>query len=121
MQKRVCLHTLHESAPQPGPGDSVCGTRGKSKPTLGAWRGALAAHRGGAAHAPENSLVGFALAREHGATAIELDLQITRDNRCVLMHDLGVDRTTNGTGRVADLTLEGAKAERCNYMFCWSN
>ncbi len=63
------------------------------------------AHRGSAAHAPENTLAAFRLAVEQNADAIELDVDLTRDGFVVVMHDAAIDRTTDGQGRVADLTL----------------
>ena len=62
------------------------------------------AHRGAAAHAPENTLASFELALSQGADAIELDARISADGRVVIIHDPAVDRTTNGHGRVAQLT-----------------
>src|SRR5512143_1091036 len=64
------------------------------------------AHRGSAAYAPENTLAAFQLAAEQGADAIELDVDLTRDGHMVIMHDATIDRTTDGHGRVGDLTLE---------------
>ncbi len=67
----------------------------------------LFAHRGGAALAPENTLESFRGAVEHwGADVIETDVHLTRDGEIVVIHDDTVDRTTDGTGRVADFTLE---------------
>lgn len=62
-------------------------------------------HRGASAAAPENTLAAFALALEETADGIELDVQLSADGVPVVMHDSTVDRTTNGFGRVADLTL----------------
>jgi glycerophosphoryl diester phosphodiesterase len=56
-------------------------------------------------HAPENTLAGIRKAIELGADAIEIDVQASADGVPVLMHDLTVDRTTNGSGAVAELTL----------------
>jgi glycerophosphoryl diester phosphodiesterase len=64
------------------------------------------AHRGSSAHAPENTLAAFTLAAGQGADAIELDVDLTRDGHVVVMHDAAIDRTTDGRGRVADLTLD---------------
>jgi glycerophosphoryl diester phosphodiesterase len=64
------------------------------------------AHRGSSAYAPENTLAAFTLAAEQGADAIELDVDLTRDGHVVVMHDATVGRTTDGQGRVADLTLD---------------
>jgi glycerophosphoryl diester phosphodiesterase len=64
------------------------------------------AHRGASGHAPENTLAAFQRAVELGATFIETDLQVTRDGCFVAMHDDTVDRTTNGSGEVAEFTLD---------------
>lgn len=63
------------------------------------------AHRGASAYAPENTMEAFELAVEQGADVIELDVHLTRDDEVVIMHDDRVDRTTNGTGEIAALTL----------------
>jgi glycerophosphoryl diester phosphodiesterase len=63
------------------------------------------AHRGSSAYAPENTLAAFQLAAEQQADAIELDVDLTRDGHVVVMHDAAIDRTTDGSGYVADLTL----------------
>ena len=64
----------------------------------------LLAHRGLVRHAPENTLPGFAAAIELGLS-IELDVYQTRDEHLVIIHDGTVDRTTNGTGEVVNMTL----------------
>lgn len=63
------------------------------------------AHRGASAHAPENTTAAFDLAIEMGADGIETDLRLTRDEAVVLFHDPTVDRSTDGRGEVAALTL----------------
>jgi glycerophosphoryl diester phosphodiesterase len=63
------------------------------------------AHRGASGYAPENTLAAFRRAVALGATFIETDLQLSRDARFVAIHDDSVERTTNGKGRVHDLTL----------------
>ena len=63
------------------------------------------AHRGASAHAPENTLASFGLALSQGADAVELDSRLSADGRVVVIHDPTVDRTTDGHGRVAQLTL----------------
>ncbi len=67
------------------------------------------AHRGAMATHPENTLPAFLEAIRVGAHMIEFDVQFTKDSALVLMHDAGVDRTTNGSGAVADLTLAELK------------
>ena len=63
------------------------------------------AHRGASGHAPENTLAAFKRATALGATFIETDLQLSRDARFVAIHDDTVNRTTNGQGKVHDLSL----------------
>jgi glycerophosphoryl diester phosphodiesterase len=72
---------------------------------LTADRPLIIGHRGAAADAPENTLAAFALALEQGADGVELDVQLCADGVPVIMHDATVDRTCDGTGRVADLSL----------------
>jgi len=62
-------------------------------------------HRGASGYAPENTLAAFRRAIAMGATFIETDLQLSRDARFVAIHDATVNRTTNGQGKVHDLTL----------------
>lgn len=66
----------------------------------------LIAHRGGSALAPENTLAAFRRAIHWWrADLLEIDVHPTRDGDCVVIHDPTVDRTTDGRGRVADLTV----------------
>jgi len=64
------------------------------------------AHRGASALAPENTLAAFTLAEAIGADGIELDVHLSRDGVPVVLHDETVDRTTDGRGAIARLTLE---------------
>ena len=66
----------------------------------------LIAHRGFSSDAPENTLAAFDLALESGFDNIELDAQLTSDGVPVVIHDSTLDRTTDGTGPVAEATLE---------------
>lgn len=61
-------------------------------------------HRGAMGHAPENTLAGFHRAALFGLRWVEFDVALTRDNVPVLMHDEMVNRTTNGKGRLAEMT-----------------
>ena len=70
----------------------------------------LWAHRGASSIAPENTISAFEKAIGLGADGIELDVQCTRDDSVIVMHDLTVDRTTNGKGYVKDLTYEYIKS-----------
>lgn len=63
-------------------------------------------HRGAAGTHPENTLISFRRAVEAGVDGIELDVHRTRDGHLVAIHDPTLDRTTDGTGYVRDLTLE---------------
>ena len=69
----------------------------------------ICAHRGLVDSAPENTLAAFEGALEQGM-AIEFDIQRTVDGRLVIVHDQTVDRTTDGTGEIAQLTLAELKA-----------
>lgn len=62
-------------------------------------------HRGAAGLVPENTLPSFERAIALGCDRTETDVRLTADGVLVLMHDATVERTTNGTGAVADLTL----------------
>ncbi|MCB9769779.1 MAG: glycerophosphodiester phosphodiesterase [Candidatus Omnitrophica bacterium] len=67
------------------------------------------AHRGDTEAAPENTLPAIQSAVEKGAAQIEFDLQLTKDGRLVLMHDLTLKRTTGQEGKVGDYTLDEIK------------
>ncbi len=67
-------------------------------------------HRGAPKAAPENTLASFQKAREVGADGVELDVMLCADGEVVVMHDLSVERTTDGHGRIPDLTLPQVKA-----------
>ncbi len=62
-------------------------------------------HRGFSAKAPKNTMAALKAARQDGAHALEVDVRPTRDGHLVLMHDPTVNSTTDGRGRVKDLTL----------------
>lgn len=62
------------------------------------------AHRGAAGYAPENTIAAFDKAIEMKADYIEMDIQRTKDGELVIIHDTSVDRTTDGTGYIKDLT-----------------
>lgn len=62
-------------------------------------------HRGLMGVEPENTLRSFVRAERAGMDAVELDLHLSKDGALVVMHDAEVDRTTDGTGRIADKTL----------------
>ncbi|MFF8606657.1 glycerophosphodiester phosphodiesterase [Streptomyces sp. NPDC015346] len=62
-------------------------------------------HRGVMGVEPENTLRSFVRAEQAGMDAIELDLHLSKDGALVVMHDAEVDRTTDGSGPIAELTL----------------
>jgi glycerophosphoryl diester phosphodiesterase len=68
------------------------------------------AHQGGAWEGPSSTLHAIRGALAVGATGIELDVHATLDGYLVVGHDPTVDRTTNGAGRIADLTLDQVRA-----------
>ncbi|MEV4630732.1 glycerophosphodiester phosphodiesterase family protein [Micromonospora sp. NPDC049523] len=70
----------------------------------------VVAHRGASAAAPENTLVAQEIARKGGADWIENDVQPSKDGVPFILHDGTVDRTTDGTGNIRDLTAEQIKA-----------
>lgn len=82
--------------------DSIA-TLGGSASSEHPW---VVAHRGYAVVAPENTLPALAAAAQTGADYVEFDVRTTADGVPVVIHDRTVDRTTDGTGRVADLTLD---------------
>ncbi len=86
----------------------LAGTSHASEPVL-PERG-LCAHRGAMSTHPENTLSALQEAVRLGAQMIEFDIQLTKDGALVLMHDATVDRTTDGKGKVGDLTLAELKA-----------
>lgn len=69
----------------------------------------ILAHRGDKNQAPENTLAAFAQALQKGADGIELDARLTADGHVIVIHDSTVERTTNGKGRVASLSLEAIR------------
>ena len=71
-------------------------------------------HRGAYSHAPENTLTGFQMAADMGADGVEFDIQLTRDGEIVVIHDETIDRTSDGSGWVKDLTLSQLKKQNFN-------
>ena len=69
----------------------------------------VAAHRGNVENAPENTMPAFTDAYGIDVDMIELDLRMTKDHEIVVIHDATVDRTSDGTGMVSDMTLAELK------------
>ncbi len=78
----------------------------------------LIAHRGGGALAPENTMAAFARAvSDWDADILEMDVRLTADGRVVVIHDETVDRTTNRTGPIRDMTWRQARELDAGYRF----
>lgn len=75
------------------------------------------AHQGGAWESPSSTLFAIRRAVEAGATAVELDVHASADGELVVCHDETVDRTTDGAGAIADLTLAELKGLDNAYWF----
>ncbi len=76
------------------------------------------AHRGYSGAYPENTMLAFRKAAELGTDGIELDVHATRDGVLVVHHDERVDRTTDGSGRICDLSYE--EVRQLNAARLWS-
>jgi glycerophosphoryl diester phosphodiesterase len=92
----------------PSPQPPTLHIPGKPKPYL-------LAHRGNRVRCPENTLAAFRQALADGADALETDLHLTSDGVFVCIHDAMVDRTTDGQGPVANLTLAELKRLSASY------
>lgn len=73
------------------------------------------AHQGGENEAPSNTLYAYERALRLGADMLEVDIHTSLDGALVVLHDATVDRTTNGSGRVYDMTLEQIQALDAGY------
>jgi len=69
----------------------------------------VVAHRGASADRPEHTIGAYELALQEGADGVECDVRLTRDGHLVCVHDRRVDRTSNGTGLVSEMTLAQLK------------
>lgn len=77
------------------------------------------AHRGFSGQYPENTLTAFKKALEAGCEGIELDVHLTKDNEIVIIHDEKIDRTSNGTGLVKDMTYEELSKFDFSYIYTY--
>ena len=75
------------------------------------------AHRGGGLLSPEATLAAFRSAAAAGADALEMDVRLTADGALVVIHDRTVDRTTDGSGAVAEMRLEELRALNAGHRF----
>ncbi len=74
------------------------------------------AHRGASGYAPENTLEAFELALKQGADGIELDVHLSKDGELIVAHDEKINRVSNGTGYIKDMTLSELKTYRFNQL-----
>ncbi len=87
------------------------------KPYLADKKPVVLAHQGASGHAPSNTLESFALGMEMGADIIETDVHMTMDGILVVSHDESIDRLTNGTGLIKDMTLAELRKFDFGYDF----
>jgi glycerophosphoryl diester phosphodiesterase len=81
-----------------------------SPPDQGSANPVISAHRGAIELAPENTVWSYEYAFAYGVDLVEVDVQQTVDGRFVALHDSTVDRTTDGTGEISDLTYAQVRA-----------
>lgn len=72
----------------------------------------ITAHRGGAGYGNENTISCIKHSLDNGVESIEIDVHLTSDSRIVVCHDESVDRTTNGSGKISEITFEQLKTLR---------
>ncbi len=100
-----------KAAPSLGRGVPVQAMQRSPRPAQPVTSGAIAcAHRGLSEEFPENTIPAFQAAAKAGFRIVEMDLRVTLDNEVVVLHDAGIERTTQGNGRVADMTYEELRA-----------
>jgi glycerophosphoryl diester phosphodiesterase len=105
--------------------DTAASTTGMTSPSTVDWSThpiltgdlKIVAHRGGSFEGPENTLDALRISSGSGAHMFEIDVWSTADDVLVLMHDDMVDRTTNGTGVVRNLTYSEISELDAGYMF----
>ncbi|QEW00478.1 hypothetical protein F6J84_10490 [Microbacterium caowuchunii] len=100
----VIVAVLGASPPAVGATEALGAARSPGEPAF------VASHRGGAAHAPENTLPAVSRAFDDGFDYVEVDVALTRDRVPVLLHDQTVDRTTDGAGELASLSWADVSA-----------
>jgi glycerophosphoryl diester phosphodiesterase len=79
------------------------------------------AHRGGAYEAPENTIIAMRKSISIGVDGLEMDARLSRDNIPVIIHDATVDRTTNGHGEVASMTVRELKELDAGFWYKKNN
>lgn len=81
----------------------------------------IISHRGYSAKYPENTMIAFQKAVEAGTHGIELDVHVTKDGEVVICHDETIDRTSNGTGYICEMTLKQLKQYDFGCKFIGTN
>jgi len=89
----------------------------KQKSFFNHTRPLVIAHQGGELLAPSNTMAAFQNAANMGVDVLETDIHITKDGHLVTIHDASVDRTTNGKGKIEDLTLAEIQDLDAGYHF----
>lgn len=87
-----------------------------AKKTSSSERIPLISHRGYSSGAPENTMPAFTLAVQRGYQLLETDVMFTKDGVPVLIHDSQIDRTSNGSGKVSEMTYEQLKSYDFSYV-----
>lgn len=77
----------------------------------------ILAHRGGMGIRPEHTKLAFDKASEFNVDGFEIDIRLTKDEEIVVFHDAYVDRTSNGAGRISNMTLDELKSLDFGYHF----
>lgn len=77
----------------------------------------IIAHRGASGLYPENTLMAATAAYQGGADLIEIDVRLTRDGHVVVFHDASVERTTDGIGKISNMTLAQVEALDAGFRF----
>jgi glycerophosphoryl diester phosphodiesterase len=89
----------------------------KEKPFFKNDRPLVFAHQGGELIAPSNTIAAFSQAADMGVDILDTDLHITKDGYLVAIHDPTVDRTTNGHGKISNMTLAEIQKLDAGYHF----
>lgn len=87
------------------------------KEVLNYDRPIVLAHRGGSLIAPEHTMAAFNKAADLGVHGFEIDIRLTKDEEIIVFHDEFIDRTTDGAGKAAEMTLEKLRTFDLGYHF----
>jgi len=115
--KRGCLTVLL------GLSLTLCGLWGTARPAStrawfeGSQKPLILAHQGGEREWPSNTMEAFRQALKAGCEVLDMDLHLSQDGVLVLMHDTSVDRTTNGSGAIRELTWNQLEKLDAGYSF----